>query len=134
MSVPVLNSVSIPFKVSNMYRVDVNINYVFVCVRSPGGTPVRKRRSKGTVCASDPAALIAEALRKKFAHRQRDDSFNKENRSAELSPFGSPEAPFVSGSTIDSHVSYWLADMDTFSSNSVRARSREKGVLFNITS
>lgn len=71
---------------------------------------MRKRKSKGAVCASDPAALIAEALRKKFAHRQRDDSFDKENRSAELSPFGSPEAPFVSGSAIGSYVSYWLAD------------------------
>lgn len=97
-----------------------------MCVRSPGGTPVRKRRSKGAVCAADPAALIAEALKKKFAHRQRDDSFDKENRSAELSPFGSPEAPFVSCSTIGSHVPCWLVDSDAFSCNSVHARSIEK--------
>ncbi|KAI5612118.1 mitochondrial fission regulator 2 [Silurus asotus] len=63
--------------------------------RSPGGTPVRKRRSKGAACVSDPAALIAEALKRKFAHRQRDDSFDKENRSAEPSPFSSPDTPRV---------------------------------------
>ncbi|KAA0707243.1 Mitochondrial fission regulator 2 [Triplophysa tibetana] len=63
--------------------------------RSPGGTPVRRRRSKGVTCASDPAALIAEALKRKFAHRQRDDSFGKENRSTELSPFGSPDTPRI---------------------------------------
>ncbi|KAF5896724.1 mitochondrial fission regulator 2, partial [Clarias magur] len=61
--------------------------------RSPGGTPVRKRRSKGMVAASDPAALIAEALKRKFAHKQRDNSFDKENRSAEPSPFSSPDTP-----------------------------------------
>ncbi|XP_036448399.1 mitochondrial fission regulator 2 isoform X2 [Colossoma macropomum] len=64
--------------------------------RSPGGTPVRKRRSKGAVCMSDPAALIAEALKRKFAHKQKDDSFDKENRSAELSPFSSPDTPRIS--------------------------------------
>ncbi|KAK9954061.1 hypothetical protein ABG768_016169 [Culter alburnus] len=63
--------------------------------RSPGGTPVRRRKSKGVACSSDPAALIAEALKKKFAHRQRDDSFGKENRSAEPSPFSSPDTPRV---------------------------------------
>ncbi|XP_076874812.1 mitochondrial fission regulator 2 [Brachyhypopomus gauderio] len=63
--------------------------------RSPGGTPMRKRRSKGLVCSSDPAALIAEALKRKFAHRQRNDSFDKENRSAEPSPFSSPDTPRV---------------------------------------
>ncbi|KAK6297886.1 hypothetical protein J4Q44_G00324690 [Coregonus suidteri] len=59
--------------------------------RSPGGTPVRRRRSNGTVLLSDPASMIAEALRRKFAHRRLDDSYDKENRSAELSPFGSPD-------------------------------------------
>lgn len=65
--------------------------------RSPGGTPARKRRSRGNVCASDPAALIAEALKRKFAHRHRDNSFDKENRSAEPSPFSSPDTPRVRG-------------------------------------
>ncbi|XP_039508686.1 mitochondrial fission regulator 2 [Pimephales promelas] len=63
--------------------------------RSPGGTPVRRRRSKGVACSSDPAALIAEALKKKFAHRKRDDSFGKENHSAEPSPFSSPDTPRI---------------------------------------
>lgn len=63
--------------------------------RSPGGTPVRRRRSKGVSAAlGDPAALIAEALKKKFAHRLHDVSSDKEN-SLELSPFGSPETPKV---------------------------------------
>uniref|UniRef100_A0A671SAP2 Mitochondrial fission regulator n=1 Tax=Sinocyclocheilus anshuiensis TaxID=1608454 RepID=A0A671SAP2_9TELE len=64
--------------------------------RSPGGTPVRRRRSKGLAFSSDPAALIAEALKRKFAHKQRDDSFGKENCSAEPSPFSSPDTPRVS--------------------------------------
>ena len=57
---------------------------------------MRKRRSRGSALPNDPAALIAEALRKKFAYRRHDDSNDKENRSAELSPFGSPEVPPVS--------------------------------------
>ncbi|XP_052380570.1 mitochondrial fission regulator 2 [Oncorhynchus keta] len=59
--------------------------------RSPGGTPVRRRRSKGAALLSDPASMIAEALRRKFAHRRLDDSYDKENHSVELSPFGSPD-------------------------------------------
>lgn len=63
--------------------------------RSPGGTPVRRRRSKGVPASlGDPAALIAEALKRKFAHRLHNVSSDKEN-SLELSPFGSPETPKV---------------------------------------
>ncbi|XP_041108399.1 mitochondrial fission regulator 2 [Polyodon spathula] len=58
--------------------------------RSPGGTPVMKKDKK-QVSLSDPAALIADALKRKFAHRHKEDSFDKENRSFETSPFGSPE-------------------------------------------
>lgn len=65
--------------------------------RSPGGTPVRlRRRTLGKALPSDPASIIAEALKKKFACRQLEDSFDKENCSSELSPFGSPEVPCVS--------------------------------------
>ncbi|XP_056151097.1 mitochondrial fission regulator 2 [Lampris incognitus] len=60
--------------------------------RSPGGTPVSRRRSKGVPSFNDPAALIAEALRKKFAHYSHNNSSDKEN-SVELSPFSSPETP-----------------------------------------
>ncbi|RXN17989.1 mitochondrial fission regulator 2-like protein [Labeo rohita] len=63
--------------------------------RSPGGTPVKRRRSKGVAYSSDPAALIAEALKRKFAHKQRNDSFGKENNSAEPSPFSSPDTPRI---------------------------------------
>ncbi|XP_073349261.1 mitochondrial fission regulator 2 [Pagrus major] len=63
--------------------------------RSPGGTPVRRRRSKGGAASlSDPAALIAEALKRKFAQHRHNNSSDKEN-SLELSPFGSPETPKV---------------------------------------
>ncbi|KAJ4928990.1 hypothetical protein JOQ06_004611 [Pogonophryne albipinna] len=63
--------------------------------RSPGGTPVRRRRSKGgPTLLSDPAALIAEALKRKFAQHRHNDSSDKEN-SLELSPFGSPEIPKI---------------------------------------
>ncbi|XP_073431968.1 mitochondrial fission regulator 2 isoform X2 [Dendrobates tinctorius] len=63
--------------------------------RSPGGTPLtrkdKKRRSLND--PTDPAAIIARALKQKFAHRNGDDSVDKENRSHEESPFSSPEAP-----------------------------------------
>ncbi|XP_047429600.1 mitochondrial fission regulator 2 [Mugil cephalus] len=63
--------------------------------RSPGGTPVMRRRSKGGGASlNDPAALIAEALKRKFAHHRHNISSDKEN-SLEVSPFGSPETPMV---------------------------------------
>uniref|UniRef100_A0A3B4G4S3 Mitochondrial fission regulator n=1 Tax=Pundamilia nyererei TaxID=303518 RepID=A0A3B4G4S3_9CICH len=63
--------------------------------RSPGGTPINRGRSKGgTALLNDPAALIAEALKKKFTHLRHNTSSDKEN-SLELSPFGSPESPKV---------------------------------------
>ncbi|KAG9347670.1 hypothetical protein JZ751_005243 [Albula glossodonta] len=84
-------------KVPSMLDVLKDLNQVKLRAveRSPGGTPVRKR-SKKAVASGDPAALIAEALKRKFAHRYKEDSFDKENRSSEISPFGSPEIPIVS--------------------------------------
>uniref|UniRef100_H3DFW7 Mitochondrial fission regulator n=1 Tax=Tetraodon nigroviridis TaxID=99883 RepID=H3DFW7_TETNG len=67
--------------------------------RSPGGTPVRRRRSKGVSASlGDPAALIAEALKRKFAQHHLNNSSDKEN-SLDLSPFGSPETPKVTHQT-----------------------------------
>ncbi|XP_053699571.1 mitochondrial fission regulator 2 [Synchiropus splendidus] len=61
--------------------------------RSPGGTPVNRRRSKGiSALQNDPAALIAEALKRKFALHRHNCSSDKEN-SIDLSPFGSPDVP-----------------------------------------
>ncbi|XP_031177775.1 mitochondrial fission regulator 2 [Sander lucioperca] len=63
--------------------------------RSPGGTPVGRKRSKGgAALLNDPAALIAEALKRKFAQHRHNNSSDKEN-SLELSPFGSPVTPKV---------------------------------------
>ncbi|KAK2856321.1 hypothetical protein Q5P01_005056 [Channa striata] len=63
--------------------------------RSPGGKPVRRQCSKGTAALlNDPAALIADALKRKFAHHRHNISSDKEN-SLELSPFSSPEMPKV---------------------------------------
>ena len=42
------------------------------CDRSPGGTPLRVQRDPVDCDCSDPAALIARALRKKFAAQQRN--------------------------------------------------------------
>uniref|UniRef100_A0A3Q2XZF1 Mitochondrial fission regulator n=1 Tax=Hippocampus comes TaxID=109280 RepID=A0A3Q2XZF1_HIPCM len=68
--------------------------------RSPGGTPVqRRRRIGGGAVAKDPAALIAEALKRKFAQHRHNNSSDKEN-SLESSPFGSPDAPKVCLATI----------------------------------
>ncbi|XP_008052407.1 mitochondrial fission regulator 2 [Carlito syrichta] len=56
--------------------------------RSPGGRPIcnRKRQSLHW----DPVSIISHALKQKFAF-QEDDSFEKENKSWESSPFSSPE-------------------------------------------
>ncbi|XP_032072471.1 mitochondrial fission regulator 2 isoform X2 [Thamnophis elegans] len=59
--------------------------------KSPGGTPLPKR-NKMKPSQWDPAALIAEALKEKFAS-QSDDSFDKENSSYGASPFSSPDTP-----------------------------------------
>lgn len=79
-----------------MYFVLKEFFFFLHCVfRSPGGTPVGRRRSKGVSASlGDPAALIAEALKRKFAHNRLNNSSDKEN-SLDLSPFGSPETPKV---------------------------------------
>ncbi|KAM6181788.1 mitochondrial fission regulator 2 [Erethizon dorsatum] len=56
--------------------------------RSPGGRPVHKRKRQSSHW--DPVSIISQALKQKFAF-QEDDSFDKENRSWESSPFSSPE-------------------------------------------
>ncbi|XP_076784198.1 mitochondrial fission regulator 2 isoform X2 [Arvicanthis niloticus] len=56
--------------------------------RSPGGRPIQKRKRQSSQW--DPVSLISNALKQKFAFQ--DDSFDKENRSWECSPFSSPEA------------------------------------------
>ncbi|XP_068087733.1 mitochondrial fission regulator 2 isoform X2 [Hyperolius riggenbachi] len=69
---------------------DMNSVRLRVVERSPGGTPLT-RKDKKRRSLNDPAAIIAHALKKKFAHRHNDDSLDKENRSHEESPFSSPE-------------------------------------------
>ncbi|XP_023411012.2 mitochondrial fission regulator 2 [Loxodonta africana] len=66
--------------------------------RSPGGRPVHKRKRQNSQW--DPVSLISHALKQKFAFRE-DDSFEKENRSWESSPFSSPET-----SRFGHHASY----------------------------
>ncbi|XP_042843129.1 mitochondrial fission regulator 2 [Panthera tigris] len=61
--------------------------------RSPGGRPIHKRKRQDSHW--DPVSLISHALKQKFAF-QEDDSFEKENRSWESSPFSSPETSRVS--------------------------------------
>ncbi|XP_074470886.1 mitochondrial fission regulator 2 [Sebastes fasciatus] len=83
--------------IPSMLDVLQNLNQVKLrsVERSPGGTPVRRRHSKkGAALLSDPAALIAQALKRKFAQHRLNNSSDKEN-SLELSPFGSPETPKV---------------------------------------
>ncbi|XP_066467321.1 mitochondrial fission regulator 2 [Tiliqua scincoides] len=74
---------------------DINKVKLRAVERSPGGTPLSK--SKKTVRSQwDPAALIAEALKEKFAAQNNvNDSFDKENRSYDASPFSSPDTPMV---------------------------------------
>ncbi|XP_066104098.1 mitochondrial fission regulator 2 [Saccopteryx bilineata] len=76
--------------VPNMLDVlkDMNKIKLRAIERSPGGRPVHKRKRHSSQW--DPVSLIAQALKQKFAS-QEDDSFEKENRSWESSPFSSPE-------------------------------------------
>lgn len=63
--------------------------------RSPGGTPIREKPAN-KAHISDPAALIADALKRKFEHTYLNDSSDKENESSEFSPLSSPETSKVS--------------------------------------
>ncbi|XP_012594916.1 mitochondrial fission regulator 2 isoform X1 [Microcebus murinus] len=76
--------------VPNMLDVlkDMNKVKLRAIERSPGGRPIRKRKRRSSQW--DPVSLISQALKQKFAF-QEDDSFEKENRSWESSPFSSPE-------------------------------------------
>uniref|UniRef100_A0A8C3SYC3 Mitochondrial fission regulator n=1 Tax=Chelydra serpentina TaxID=8475 RepID=A0A8C3SYC3_CHESE len=74
---------------------DINKIRLRTIEKSPGGTPLPKTRKRRN-SQWDPAALIAQALKQKFAHQNGNDSLDKENRSCDTSPFSSPEAPLVS--------------------------------------
>lgn len=76
--------------VPNMLDVlkDMNKIKLRAIERSPGGRPIHKRKRQNSQW--DPVSLISQALKQKFAF-QGDDSFEKENRSWESSPFSSPE-------------------------------------------
>ena len=50
-----------------------NFNYY----RSPGGTPLRCKTYDIDAASNDPAAIIAQALRKKFSHKVFQDSPGK---------------------------------------------------------
>ncbi|XP_029800566.1 mitochondrial fission regulator 2 isoform X2 [Suricata suricatta] len=81
--------------VPNMLDVlkDMNKVKLRAVERSPGGRPIHKRKRQDSPW--DPVSLISHALKQKFAFRG-DDSFEKENRSWESSPFSSPETSRVS--------------------------------------
>uniref|UniRef100_UPI00398F7B80 mitochondrial fission regulator 2 n=1 Tax=Pristiophorus japonicus TaxID=55135 RepID=UPI00398F7B80 len=78
-----------PFSMMDVLKDMQNVK-LRVVERSPGGTPIGKKSAiKAPI--SDPAALIADALKRKFAHRYINDSSDKENESFEFSPLSSPE-------------------------------------------
>ncbi|NXE48947.1 MTFR2 regulator, partial [Casuarius casuarius] len=75
---------------------DLNKVQLRAIERSPGGTPLsrpKKRQSSDW----DPVALLTQALKQKFAHKNgdEDESLDKENRSFDSSPVSSPEIPLV---------------------------------------
>ncbi|XP_077442634.1 mitochondrial fission regulator 2 [Stigmatopora argus] len=82
---------------------DLNRVQLRAVERSPGGTPVRRRRSGGSG-GDDPVALIAQALKRKFARHAHDSSSDKEN-SVDSSPFGSPDTPKMTQRSRRSQVS-----------------------------
>ncbi|KAL1770478.1 mitochondrial fission regulator 2 [Sigmodon hispidus] len=76
--------------VPNMLDVLKDLNKVKLrpVERSPGGTPIQKKKRQSSQW--DPVSLISNALKQKFSFQ--DDSFDKDSRSWECSPFSSPEA------------------------------------------
>ncbi|XP_064303291.1 mitochondrial fission regulator 2 isoform X1 [Phalacrocorax carbo] len=75
---------------------DLNKVQLRAVERSPGGTPLSRPRKRQSA-DWDPVALLTQALKQKFAHKnyEDDDSVDKENRSFDSSPFSSPEIPLV---------------------------------------
>ncbi|XP_060676520.1 mitochondrial fission regulator 2 isoform X3 [Hemiscyllium ocellatum] len=78
-----------PFKMMDVLKDMQNVK-LKVVARSPGGTPMRKKPAIKTP-VSDPAALIADALKRKFSHRYMNDSSDYENEPFDFSPLSSPE-------------------------------------------
>lgn len=51
------------------------LHSIFVSLRSPGGTPLKTKSQNDSVPPdSDPAAIIAHALQRKFSHSVFSDS------------------------------------------------------------
>uniref|UniRef100_A0A8C3J426 Mitochondrial fission regulator n=1 Tax=Calidris pygmaea TaxID=425635 RepID=A0A8C3J426_9CHAR len=75
---------------------DLNKVQLKAIERSPGGTPL-SRPKKRQNSDWDPVALLTQALKRKFAHKNNDedDSLDKENQSFDSSPFSSPEVSLV---------------------------------------
>ncbi|XP_066402953.1 mitochondrial fission regulator 2 isoform X2 [Molothrus aeneus] len=75
---------------------DLNKVQLRAVERSPGGTPL-SRPNKMQSSDWDPVAVLTQALKQKFAHKNddEDDSLDKENNSFDSSPFSSPEVPVV---------------------------------------
>ncbi|XP_061845898.1 mitochondrial fission regulator 2 isoform X2 [Colius striatus] len=75
---------------------DLNKVQLRATERSPGGTPLSKPEKKQS-SDWDPVAILTNALKQKFAHKNYDDddSLDKENCSFDSSPFSSPEIPLV---------------------------------------
>ncbi|XP_067874903.1 mitochondrial fission regulator 2 [Heterodontus francisci] len=78
-----------PFSMMDVLKDLQNVK-LRVVERSPGGTPMGKKPAiKASV--SDPAALIADALKRKFSYRYMNDSSDNENQPFEFTPLSSPE-------------------------------------------
>ncbi|XP_054848730.1 mitochondrial fission regulator 2 [Eublepharis macularius] len=93
---------------------DINKVKLRAVERSPGGTPLPKTK-KVTRLQWDPAAIIAEALKAKFAaHSNDNDSFDKENRSSDASPFSSPEIPTVGRHILKPNIKQALIRVEEF--------------------
>ncbi|NXI13012.1 MTFR2 regulator, partial [Irena cyanogastra] len=75
---------------------DLNKVQLRAVERSPGGTPL-SRPKKMQSSDWDPVAVLTQALKQKFAHKNddEDDSLDKENNSFDSSSFSSPEVPMV---------------------------------------
>uniref|UniRef100_A0A8C3J1S3 Mitochondrial fission regulator n=1 Tax=Calidris pygmaea TaxID=425635 RepID=A0A8C3J1S3_9CHAR len=84
---------------------DLNKVQLKAIERSPGGTPL-SRPKKRQNSDWDPVALLTQALKRKFAHKNNDedDSLDKENQSFDSSPFSSPEVSLVLRWQLDSLI------------------------------
>ena len=67
------------------------VHVLYLCYRSPGGTPMKEKPKPSE--ATDPASMIALALKKKFANRVLYSPLSPRDHSDKENEYESPDSP-----------------------------------------